>query len=59
MFCKEALKNFAKFTEKNLCQSVFFNKLAVLREIFKSIFFIEQLQLPTAASKLNDIFTSQ
>ena len=60
MFCKTgALKNFAKFTEKHLCQSVFFNKVAGLREIFKSIFFIEQLQLPAAASKLNDIFPSQ
>ena len=29
MFCeKGALKNFAKFTRKHLCQSLFFNKVA-------------------------------
>ena len=32
MFCeKVVLKNFAKFTGKNLCQSLFFNKGADLR----------------------------
>ena len=32
VFCKNGvLKNFAKFTEKQLCQSVFFNKVAGLR----------------------------
>ena len=32
MFCKKVvLKNFAKFTGKNLCQSLFFNKGADLR----------------------------
>ena len=31
MFCKEGvLKNFAKFTRKRLCQSLFFNKVAGL-----------------------------
>ena len=28
---KGALRNFAKFTEKHLCQSLFFNKVAGLR----------------------------
>ena len=32
MFCKKGvLKNFAKFTGKHLCQSLFFNKVASLR----------------------------
>ena len=32
VFCKNGvLKNFAKFTEKQLCQSIFFNKVAGLR----------------------------
>ena len=32
VFCKKGvLKNFAKFTGKNLCQSLFFNKVADLR----------------------------
>ena len=30
-FCKKGtLRNFAKFTEKHLCQSLFFNKVADL-----------------------------
>ena len=30
VFCKKAvLRNFAKLTEKHLCQSLFFNKVAV------------------------------
>ena len=32
VFCKKGvLKSFAKFTEKRLCQSLFFNKVAGLR----------------------------
>ena len=32
MFCKiDALRNFAKFTEKHLCQRLFFNKVTGLR----------------------------
>ena len=32
VFCKKGgLRNFAKFTGKNLCQSLFFNKVAGLR----------------------------
>ena len=39
VFCKkDVLKNFAKFTGKHLCQSLFFNKVAGLRP-----FFIEHL----------------
>ena len=33
VFCKKgALTNFAKFTEKHLCQSLFFNKVAGLKK---------------------------
>ena len=39
VFCKKSvLRNFAKFTGKHLCQSLFFNKVADLRP-----FFIEHL----------------
>ena len=32
VFCKKgALRNFAKFTEKHLCRSLVFNKIAGLR----------------------------
>ena len=32
VFCKkDVLKNFEKFTEKHLCQNLFFNKVAGLR----------------------------
>ena len=32
VFCKNGdLRNFAKFTEKHMCQSLFFNKVAALR----------------------------
>ena len=30
---KSVLRNFAKFTEKHLCQSLFFNKVAGLRQL--------------------------
>ena len=40
---KEVLKNFAKFTRKQLCQSLFFNKAAGLRPYY-NIFFTEHLQ---------------
>ena len=34
VFCKKGvLKNFAKFTGKHLCQSLFFNKVAGLRPV--------------------------
>ena len=61
VFCeKGVLRNFAKFTGKHLCQSLFFNKVAGLwhrcfpvnfAKIFKSTFFTEHLG--TAASKNN------
>ena len=36
MFCKKAvLKNFTKFTEKHLCQNLFFNKVAGLGLLLK------------------------
>ena len=56
---KSVLRNFAKFTEKHLCQSLFFNKVAGLRqlcqtlaqviccefcEMFKNTFFTEHLR---------------
>ena len=58
-FREGALKNFAKFTEKRLCWSPFFNKVLGLRlfpcefgEIVKNVYFVEHLR--TAASeKLN------
>ena len=31
---KGVLKNFAKFTEKHLCQNLFFNKVAGLRQFY-------------------------
>ena len=31
---KDVLKNFAKLTEKQLCQSLFFNKVTGLRKLF-------------------------
>ena len=34
VFCKKGVfKNFAKFTEKHLCQNLFFNKVAGLRSV--------------------------
>ena len=33
VFCKDVIKNFAKFTGKHLCQSLFFNKVAGLTEV--------------------------
>ena len=37
VFCKEgALRNFAKFTEKHQCQSLFFNEVAGLRPVAAS-----------------------
>ena len=57
---KGILRNFAKFTRKQLCQSLFFNKVAGLRpqaqassefcEISKNTFFYKTL--PVAASVL-------
>ena len=39
---KGVLRNFAKFTRKHLCQSLFFNKVA--SQISKNTFFIEHLR---------------
>ena len=53
VFCKkDVLKNFAKFTGKHLCQSIFFNKVAGLAQVFscefckilKNTFFTEHLR---------------
>ena len=62
---KWVLRNFAKFTEKLLCQSFFFNKVAGLRaasllkkkgsgtgefcEIYKNTFFTEHLRMTASA----------
>ena len=49
---KSVLKNFAKFTEKHLWQSLFFNKVVFsceLCEIFKNIFFTEHLRTTASA----------
>ena len=40
---KGVLRNFAKLTGKHLCQSLFFNKVAGLREISKNTFSTEHL----------------
>ena len=55
---KVVLKNFAKFTGKHPCQSLFFNKCAGLKrfqmnsyefyEIFKKSFFTEHLRASTS-----------
>ena len=37
------LRNFTKFTEKHLCQSLFFNKVAGLRPVSKNIFFTKHV----------------
>ena len=38
---KGVLRNFAKFTGKHLCQSLFFNKVAGLKEILTQVFSCE------------------
>ena len=46
IFCeKGVLKNFAKFTEKHLCQNLFFNKVVCLNfaKFLRTPFFIEHL----------------
>ena len=57
VFCgKGVLRNFTKFTGKNLCQSLFFNKVADLRpEISKNTFFYRTS--PVAASAYVKIFS--
>ena len=38
MFCKKGvLRNFAKFTGKDLCQGLFFNKVAGLKPVAASL----------------------
>ena len=46
MFCeKDVLKNFLKFSGKQLCQSLFFNKVGVeFREISMNTFSTEHLR---------------
>ena len=62
---KGVLRNFAKFTRKQLCQSLFFNKVAALRkketlaqvfsseffEISKNTSFTEHLRVTASDSK--------
>ena len=38
LYKKSVLKNFAKFTEKHLCQSLFFDKVAVLKSATLTLF---------------------
>ena len=48
VFCKKGvLKNFTNFTEKHLCQSLFFNKVAGL---MPAIFFIKKEALAQVSS---------
>ena len=62
---KGVLRNFAKFTGKHLCQSLFFNKVAVIKkevlaqvfscdfcEISKNTFFTEHLRATASAFKM-------
>ena len=56
VFCKKvALKNFAKFTEKHLCQNSFVIKLQAFscdfRKIFKNTLFTERLSWLLLKSK--------
>ena len=51
VFCKGVLRNFAKFTGKHLCQSLFFNKVSGLRTgagvflwILRNFFLTEHLR---------------
>ena len=64
---KGVLKNFAKFPGKNLCQSIFFNKVAGLRpgiyskrdsdtSIFLSLNFAKFLRTPVYRKPLDDYF---
>ena len=47
VFCKKgAFKNFAKFTGKHLCQSLFFNKVAGLRHRCFPVNFAKFLRTP-------------
>ena len=46
MFCeKGVLRNFTKFTGKQLCQSLFFNKVAGLRQLQLTIYTIPTISL--------------
>ena len=51
MFCKKYfLRNFAKFTGKHLCQSLFFNKVAGPTKFLRTTFLTERLR--ATASKV-------
>ena len=51
MFCKKYfLRNFAKFTGKHLCQSLFFNKVAGPTKFLRTTFLTEPLR--ATASKV-------
>ena len=51
MFCKKSvLRNFTKFTGKQLCQSLIFNKVAGLAKFVRTPFFTEHFQ--ATASKV-------
>ena len=53
---KGILKNFAKFTEKQLCQSLFFDKVSC--EIFKNTYFYRtRLVTPSAKMRFLLFFT--
>ena len=55
MFCKNGvLRNFAKFTGKHLCQSLFLNKVAGLCEISKNIFYYRTRLVAASERGKND-----
>ena len=62
VFCKKGvLRNFAKFTGKHLCQSLFFNKVAGLRPVFMWILrnFLEQLFYRTPLVAASETYYQQ
>ena len=63
---KDVLKNFAKFTGKHLCQSLFFNKVVGFLvqvfscdfcEMLKNAFFTEQLRVAASDCSLRPLYT--
>ena len=50
---KGVLRNFAKFTGKYPCQSLFFNKVAGLRQSLKTIFYTSLIQFERLMKMLN------
>ena len=54
---KGVLNNFAKFTGKQLCQNLFFNKVAGVTRNFKNTFFKKTPPMASILIKCGEIFT--